>query len=334
VCLLLLLFVGLLAWGLWTRRPVDPGSSAEAVAHNATKQDKDISSSTTVPPANKDKTGVHNPVEPIRRTDPPASSREEITNSIGMRLRLIPAGRFFMGSTNAEDRPDDETPKHEVEISTPFYLGVYEVTQGQYERVQGKNPSHFSGSGDGSSAVRNLAGTGDLPVESVTWGEAVGFCRRLGAMPGEIAAGREYRLPTEAEWEYACRAGTRTAFHFGAALSSTRANFNGRFPEGGAAEGPYLGRPAPVGSYAPNAFGLFDMHGNVDEWCQDRYGERYYAAGPARDPPGPDQGERRVTRGGSYASLGRCCRSAYRDNALPAARFPGTGFRVAMPVPR
>ncbi len=187
---------------------------------------------------------------------------KEITNSIGMKLVLIPAGKFMMGSPKDEkDRFDDEE-QHEVEITKPFYMGVYDVTQAEYEKVMGKNPSYFSAAGDGKDRVKDMDTT-RFPVEMISWADAVEFCRKLSEMPEEKQAGRVYRLPTEVEWEYACRGGTVTAFHYGAALSSTQANFRGNFPYGGAAKGPYLERTTKVGSYQPNAYGLYDMHGNV-----------------------------------------------------------------------
>src|SRR5262249_11502444 len=149
----------------------------------------------------------------------------------------------------------------------PYYLGAFEVTQEQYQAVMGKAPSHFSRQGPGKLYVQMIADD-DLkrfPVENVTWEEAVTFCRKLSALPEEKRLGRAYRLPTEAEWEHACRAGASASlpFHFGSQVSSTEANFFGGEPYGGAAKGPYLSRTAPVGSYKPNAWGLYDMHGNV-----------------------------------------------------------------------
>ena len=189
--------------------------------------------------------------------------------------------------------------QHEVSITKPFYLGVYVVTQAEYEKVMGNNPSWFSAKGDGKDKVKDMD-TGQFPVEKVSWDDAVAFCKKLSELPEEKKAGRVYRLPTEAEWEYACRAGTKTAFHYGDSLSSKQANFNGNFPYGGADKGPYLGRTAKVGSYAANAFGLYDMHGNVWEWCQDWYDENYYKNSPKEDPPGPAQGLHRVVRGGGW----------------------------------
>jgi formylglycine-generating enzyme required for sulfatase activity len=203
-----------------------------------------------------------------------------------MKLALIPAGEFLMGSPDSDPGArGDEKPQHRVRITRPFYLSTSEVTQGEYQRVMGTNPSFFSSTGPGKDRVAGLD-TARLPVEQARWHDAVDFCRRLSALPRERQAGRSYRLPTEAEWEYACRAGTRTAFHCGTALSSAQANFNGNFPCGGAARGPFLARTAEARSYAPNAWGLYDLHGNVWEWCQDWYDRDYYRESPAEDPPG------------------------------------------------
>ena len=258
----------------------------------------------------------------------PAAPPKEITNSIGMKLALIPAGKFLMGSPKDEkDRcPNEE--QHEVSITKPFYLGVYVVTQAEYEKVMGNNPSWFSAKGDGKDRVKDMD-TGQFPVEKVSWDDAVAFCKKLSELPEEKKAGRVYRLPTEAEWEYACRAGTKTAFHYGDSLSSKQANFNGDFPYGGADKGPYLERTAKVGSYAANAFGLYDMHGNVWEWCQDWYDENYYKNSPKEDPPGPAQASYRVVRGGSWGDVGWGCRSAFRYRLEPGYRDADLGFRVA-----
>jgi uncharacterized protein (TIGR02996 family) len=242
------------------------------------------------------------------------------TNSVGMVLALIPAGRFRMGSPESEAHRDpDEGPVREVAITRPFYLGVHQVTQRQYEAVTGANPACFSSSYKGGP---------DHPVENIAWSDAAGFSERLSTLPGERLARRSYRLPTEAEWEYACRAGTSTAFAFGPTLTSDQANFDGRHPYGDVPRGAYLQRTTVVGSYPPNAFGLYDMHGNVREWCADWYDENYYAWGPSADPTGPDRGETRVQRGGSWAADGMLCRSASRVRNLPEERNSIFGFRV------
>jgi len=258
---------------------------------------------------------------------PAAQGDKMITNAIGMKLALIPAGQFLMGSPLDEPERDSDEGQHEVMITKPFYIGVYEVTQRAYERIMTKNPSVFHQKNGGSL---------EHPVEQVLWGESVEFCKKLSDLPEEKQAGRAYRLPTEAEWEYACRAGTQTVFHFGNRLSSTQANFNGHFPYGGADQGPYLQKTAKVGSYQPNGFGLYDMHGNVAEWCSDWYDPEYYRHSPKEDPQGPPKGVvptgfggfYHVVRGGCWLDEGRGCRAAYRFRLMPSDRYRLVGFRV------
>ena len=211
-----------------------------------------------------------------------------------MKLALIPAGEFLMGSPDSDkDASDDEKPQHRVRITQPFYLGVYQVTQGQYRAVTGANPSHFKGSDD-------------LPVESVSWHDAIAFCNKLSEREGlkpyyqldaaTRSGGEGYRLPTEAEWEYACRAGSTTRYSFGddAASLGEYAWFNGNSG----------GKTHPVGQKRPNAFGLYDMHGNVWEWCWDVYAA-YNANSPGADPDGPSGASGRVIRGGCWGDFPR-----------------------------
>jgi uncharacterized protein (TIGR02996 family) len=256
-----------------------------------------------------------------------------LINSIGMRLVLIPAGIFLMGSPDGEGRPN-EHPRHEVEITRPFFLGDCQVTQGEYQRVTGKNPSHFSPSGFGRNSVKELD-TKQFPVETVSWVEAAEFCEALANLQEETNAGRTYRLPTEGEWEHACRGGaaSHTPFHLGNTLSSTQANFNGNYPHGAAAKGPYLERPCPVGSYPANPFGVFDMHGNVWEWCTDWFNENTYQTSTRRDPHGPETGERRVLRGGGWNTHSGGCRSASHYRSTPSVRTRFIGFRVCCSIP-
>jgi formylglycine-generating enzyme required for sulfatase activity len=219
-----------------------------------------------------------------------------------MKFVEIPAGTFSMGSANGDS---DDGPVHEVRISKPYYLGVYEVTNGDGKAVKGFVPSTWKDD--------------NLPIESVTWDEAVAFCEALSALPAERQAGRVYRLPTEAEWEYACRAGTTTAYSFGDDESLL-----GDFAWFGANAG---GSTHPVGQKKPNGWGLYDMQGNVWEWCSDRYGD--YAAAAATDPQGPAQGSSRVLRGGSWHVTARYCRSAIRNGDYPSFRI-SFGFRLAL----
>jgi uncharacterized protein (TIGR02996 family) len=256
----------------------------------------------------------------------------ERTNSIGMRFVLIPPGTFRMGSPEGEEgRGPWEGPVHEVEISRPFYLGVYPVTQAQWRAVMGNNPSHFCATGGGKKSVKGMS-TADFPVESVSWVDVAVFLDRLSALEKVQKSGRKYRLPSEAEHEYACRGGASSyqVFHFGSSLSSAQANFDGNYPYGGADEGPYLERTCKVGSYPPNAFSLFDMHGNIWQWCADWFDGDYYARSPRRDPQGPSEGPYRVYRGGSWFNNGRCCRSAYRRRDVPADQGRDLGFRVVL----
>lgn len=247
-----------------------------------------------------------------------------LENEIGMKLALIPSGLFHMGS-----HPDDpgaranETPRKKVEITRPFYLGVNPVTQAEFERLVGTNPAQFA---------KAAGGGPDHPVERVSWEHAAAFCRRLSALPAERAAGRAYRLPTEAEWEYAARAGSNAAFAFGDELLPAQANFGGAYGPDGLPRPPARGMTSPVGAYPPNNYGLFDVHGNVWEWCGDWYDEAYYAGGPKWDPEGPETGRFRVARGGCWRSLAGSCRAAYRNALVPVNRDPYTGFRVVAVV--
>jgi formylglycine-generating enzyme required for sulfatase activity/serine/threonine protein kinase len=252
------------------------------------------------------------------QTAPP----KKITNIIGMRLVLIPPGTFVMGSPDVDDRAEiDEKPQLRARISKPFYLGVHEVTQGQYRAVMGVNPSHFKGSDD-------------LPAEQVSWLAAVRFCIKLSQLENltpfyrvdgtavTIVGGEGYRLPTEAEWEYACRAGSTTRYPFGddAGILGEYAWYR-RNSEG---------KSHPVGQKLPNAWGIHDMLGNVLEWCGDWYGERYYASSPGLDPSGPPSASNRVDRGGSWTSILRYCRSADRAGFAPGTRNNYLGFRLAL----
>ena len=243
-----------------------------------------------------------------------AQAPKEITNSIGMKLVLVPKGTFMMGSPESEEGRDknDET-QHEVTISKDYYLGVYEVTQAQYEKVMGKNPSHFQGAIVGNENA-------DLPVENVSWDDAVEFYKKLSELPDEKKAGRVYRLPTEAEWEYGCRAGSKTAYTFD--------DEEGLLPEYGWFRRNSSQRTHTVGLLEPNAWGLYDMHGNVVEWCSDWYGE--YPKGAVSDPTGPRKGGNRVARGGSWYFDAAVCRSSIRYLGSPSDRFSRYGFRVAL----
>ena len=269
-----------------------------------------------------------------------------VTNSIGMRLVRIPAGEFLMGSADGDPlAQDQEQPQHRVQIPQPFYMGACEVTQAEYRTVMGTNPSHFGPNGVGRAKLAGLNGggnarqpagvrraaeqavadflTSDFPVETVSWSDAVAFCRLLSDRPEERTARRTYRLPTEAEWEYACRAGTTSVRHFedGGALEE-----HARFRDNAD------GRTGPVGSKQPNPWGLYDLYGNVWEWCSDYYDRKYYAMSPVSNPQGPTTGTSRVLRGGSWWDAAPFCRSANRDFYLPTYRDYEVGFRVVCEI--
>ena len=230
-------------------------------------------------------------------------------NSIGMLLVPIPAGTFTMGEANGDDNEETWTP-HKVTLTQPFHLGQYEVTQEQYEKVMGTNPSIFKG--------------GQNPVERASWNDAVEFCRKLSALPAEKKAGYVYRLPTEAEWEYACRAGTKTRYSFGDS-DSELGEYAWYDVNASDVDEQNSHR---VGQKKANPFGLHDMHGNVWEWCQDWYGN--YPSGSVTDPTGPSTASYRVFRGGSWFSFAGLCRSAFRGGYAPTIRNITLGFRVAL----
>ncbi len=265
------------------------------------------------------------------------SPPQPIVNAIGMKLALIPPGIFLMGSPKREEERGHDEIRHRVKITRPFYLGAYEVTQAQHEVVTGTNPSWFTATGGGKVQVGDRDAR-HFPVEDVTWHQAIEFCRKLSELPEEMKAGHIYRLPTEAEWEYACRAETVSPFHHGYELdfgnpgdhAVGRANMNGlgKYPRRDRYGG-CLHRTCTVGGYEPNAFGLYDMHGNVQEWCADWYGP-YATDGVQVDPQGPSSGTERVMRGGAFLSTGKACRSAQRNKLPPQQSHYAVGFRVVM----
>jgi len=255
-------------------------------------------------------------------------------NEIGMKFRLIPSGTFQMGSPEDEPRRLDEH-LHKVTLTRAFYMGVYPVTQGEWTRVMGSNPSWFSSSGRGSDEVSGQD-TSRFPVEQVSWNDAQKFLVKLNALA--CAPGLLYRLPTEAEWEYSCRAGTTGPFSFSGAFNGYKVNYNSNgykaiLPYGTHDKGPCLERPSTVGSYKPNGFGLYDMHGNVWEWCldwDDGISNDYYYSSPPEDPAGPlsSHSGLRICRGGSWRSPPCDCRSAMRSPWEPEERTYECGFRV------
>ncbi len=264
-----------------------------------------------------------------------AAKDKTITNSIGMKLVLIPAGEFQMGaSENDPVAMVGEKPQHRVRITRPFYLGTYEVTQAQYLAVMGTNPSWYSAKGGGSKEVAGQS-TDQHPVEYLSWYDALKFCNTLSekeglkpfyAIAGDAArvpdwSGPGYRLPTEAEWEYACRAGTRTLFPSGddPAVLGEYAWYRDNAQN----------MTHPVGLKRPNALGLYDMLGNASEWCWDGYDQFYYANTPVDDPRGPASAGGRVFRGGSWLNDARILRSACRNRFASQGQGSILGYRIA-----
>lgn len=320
------------------------------------------------------------PVTVAAAADPGHPRQPGLENRLGMKFILVPAGEFLMGSAEAPEAlaaayPQlpanrflelaDEAPVHRVRITRPFFLGQHEVTVGQFRRflqASGYRPeSEADGTGgygynpdyDPAKSARGDAFEGrdtryswrnpgfaqndDHPVVNVSWNDAVAMARWLSQAEGQV-----YRLPTEAEWEYAARAGTRTRYHSGDAPQSLSKSANvfdmdaaGNWPawKNQALPGhDGFAFTAPVGSFAPNAFGLYDMHGNVWEWCSDWHAEDYYARSPVDDPPGPADGTVHVRRGGSWHTWPFYARSAYRNWNSAQTRYTLVGFRLVREV--
>jgi formylglycine-generating enzyme required for sulfatase activity len=255
-----------------------------------------------------------------------------IVNSLGMKLALIPAGRFQMGSGESKEVDGADNPRHEVRITRDFYLGTYHVTVGEFRKFVNAANYKTDAERDGKGGYGiiptgaeqnpkftwrnpNFAQSDDCPVVNVSWNDATAFCKWLSGKEG-----KEYRLPTEAEWEYACRAGSTTRFSFG---DDERLLGGYAWHSENSAD-----KTHPVGQKKPNAFGLYDMHGNARQWCADWYGEKYYAASPVDDPGGPDFGTGRVLRGGAFSTSAEYS-SATRMSGAVDDRNYATGFRVA-----
>ena len=234
-------------------------------------------------------------------------------------FRYCPPGTFLMGSPEDEEGRDDDETQHEVTLTRGYWLGETPVTQKQWTAVMGDNPSWFKGD--------------DLPVELVGWNDCQEFFKKI-----QESAPLCYRFdfPTEAQWEYACRAGTTTPFSFGSCCSGVECNCDGTEPYGYGDtrkrfEQIYLGMTTPVRSYSPNPWGIYDVHGNVDEWCADWYDEDYYDADAAKtDPTGPSSGSSRVGRGGCWDIEALHCRSASRNYSVPGYRDDSSGFRACL----
>jgi formylglycine-generating enzyme required for sulfatase activity len=264
-------------------------------------------------------------------SDLAVNSPKRILNSIGINLVLIPSGTFVMGlpdKGNTYQYPSDDAPAHDVRITSPFYLGTTEVTQRQFHTVTGTDPSWHSKTGGGAALVRSLD-TARLPVENVTWREAAAFCKSLSDLPAEKGAGRVYRLPTEAEWEYACRSGSSEPHPFVSDWTGAD-NFDelagkDKHPT----KEPLF--PRPVGSYKPNAFGVYDMRGNVFEWTGDWFDRTYYRRSPRNDPQGPPRGFMKVVRGWDWVFIGPQCKE-FTTMMPPWKKNPYIGFRVACDV--
>jgi formylglycine-generating enzyme required for sulfatase activity len=344
-------------------------------AHPAGKSDaaKPPIASTTppdTPDPSRTELAIRSPEPAVSR--PPASEEppKQITNSIGVKLVLIPTGEFLMGSPDSDkDAQDDEKPQHRVRITRPFYMGATEVTVGQFRKLvestglrtkaetdgkggYGWNEAKGTWEQDAKYTWRNpgFAQTDDHPVVEVSWNDAIAFCNKLSELEGlrpyyQFAAGAQsggdgYRLPREAEWEYACRAGTTTRYQVGDdpetlaevgnVADATLKAKGGVFSTGttiSVRDGYVF--TAPVGRFRSNAFGLFDMHGNVWEWCWDGYAADYYKGPPGADPRGPLQAADRVNRGGGWNLNPRYCRAADRDWNTPGHRSGSLGFRLA-----
>jgi formylglycine-generating enzyme len=320
----------------------------------------------SVPPKN-DSANDAKPIADAPDAKSAPTPPESLTNSVGMTLKLIPKGEFLMGSPDTDAvANDDESPQHKVRISRPFYLAATEVTVGQFRRVveeavfqtEAEKKRAGGGGWDQTKATmiphsnynwRNpgFSQTDDHPVVVVSWNDAVTYCNKLSKLErlkpyyeqGGSTGSDGYRLPTEAEWEYACRAGTITRYESGADPESLARVGNvadgtatARYPglKGAITAQDGFVHTAPVGKFRPNAFGLFDMHGNVWEWCGDGYGERFYSHSPDADPLGPPHFTDRVVRGGNwFADSRKWLRSAVRVKHLPDFRTAGLGFRVA-----
>ncbi|NEO55123.1 MAG: SUMF1/EgtB/PvdO family nonheme iron enzyme [Okeania sp. SIO3B5] len=258
---------------------------------------------------------VNNSGKVINRTQGSARQKmEDLGNGIKLEMVYIPGGSFLMGSPeNEAERDSNESPQHQVSLQ-PFYMSKYPITQKQYEAIMGNNPSNFKGE--------------NRPVENVNWHNAIEFCQKLSEKTGKI-----YTLPSESQWEYACRAGTTTPFYFGETITSELVNYDGNHPYGNAPKGKYRQETIDVGSFPPNAFGLYDMHGNVWEWCLDVWHGNYNGAptdGSAWESGGNNS--QRLLRGGCWYGDSWYCRCAWRDYSCADFFYSDRGFRIVSSV--
>ena len=267
------------------------------------------------------------PTEPIPVSAPnrqtrtvakPQSLTINLTDRISLEMIAIPGGKFWMGSPDGEGN-DSERPRHEVTIA-PFFMSKYPITQAQYHAVMGKNPSFLKEKGE------------KRPVGRVCWHDAIAFCQELssrGVHKVSLKENRQFSLPSEAQWEYACRAGTETPFYFGETISTEQANYNGNYSYGSGKKGTYREHATDVGTFPPNKFGLYDMHGNVWEWCADYWHDNYEDV--SKDGSAwliASNDSNRVLRGGSWVDYPRSCRSGFRIGSSPDDRYDFFGFRV------
>ena len=236
---------------------------------------------------------------------------EDLGSGATLEMVAIPGGSFVMGSPSTETgRSSYEGPQRTVNIS-PFFMGKYEVTQEQYQAMMGNNPSYAKGA--------------KLPVDNATWNDSIKFCQKLSQKTG-----KSYRLPSEAEWEYACRAGTTTPFYFGETITPDLVNYYGHYPYGAAPKGLFRAQKTDVGTFPPNAFGLYDMHGNLWEWCSDRWHDNYNGAPNDGSSWETGEGDNRVERGGSSFHSAVDCRTANRLTNRAGTPLSNLGFRVAL----
>jgi formylglycine-generating enzyme required for sulfatase activity len=233
---------------------------------------------------------------------------EDLGNGVMLEMVEIPAGTFYMGSPeNEKGRSYTESPQHQVNVPS-FFIGKYPLTQAQYQAIMGNNPAYFNGN--------------NRPVECVSWDDGVAFCQKLSQKTG-----KNYKLPSEAQWEYACRAGTTTPFYFGESITPYLVNYDGNYAYAAAPKGQYRKQTTDVGTFPPNAFGLYDMHGNVWEWCEDDWQENYINA-PVNGSALISRSDYKLLRGGSWSSNPDYCRSACRHHHNLDGNYYAIGFRV------